>query len=76
MALFKVKAKVEMTIVIDVDNKDAAQQWASEVLPDLIGLRSGEHHALFETRIFALEQKVETLKPTKWKPPMYDEVKR
>jgi hypothetical protein len=75
MALFKVRAKVVMDLVIDIEDKDAAQQWANEVLPDLIGLRSGEYNMLLASRIFAFEQKVETTKPTKWKPPMYDEVK-
>jgi hypothetical protein len=76
MALFKVRAKVVMDLVIDIEDRNAAQQWANEVLPDLIGLRSGEHHLLLDSRIFALDQKVETTKPTKWKPPMYDEVKK
>lgn len=75
MALFKVKAKVVMEVVVNVDTREQAQQWADEVLPDLIGLRSTENNMLWESRIFALEQKVETTKPTKWKPPMYDEVK-
>ena len=75
MPLFKVKAKVVMEVVVNVETREQAQQWADEVLPDLIGLRSGENHLLLESRIFALDQKVETTKPTKWKPPMYDEVK-
>jgi hypothetical protein len=75
MALFKVRAKVVMDLVIDIEDKDAAQQWVNEVLPDLIGLRSGQHSMLLASRIFAFEQKVETTKPTKWKLPMYDEVK-
>lgn len=75
MPLFKVKAKVVMDVVINVDTREQARQWAEEILPDLIGLRSSENHLLMDSRIFALEQKVETTRPTKWKPPMYDEVK-